>query len=64
MIKDPEDYLVFIENQLEVKLFDWQKIILRKLCNGEYPIVKVMRNGKFALYQAAQMLKEELEKEN
>jgi hypothetical protein len=63
MIKDFEEYLSFIENQLEVKLFDWQKVILYKLYNGEYPIVKGIRSGKFALYQAAQMLKEEIEKE-
>ena len=63
MMKDFEEYLSFIENQLEVKLFDWQKVILRKLYNGEYPIVQGIRSGKFVLYQAAQMLKEELEKE-
>ena len=64
MKKSFEDCLVFIENELGLKLFDYQKTMLRAIYDEEYPIVQGRLCGKFVAYRAAQLLKEEMEKEN
>ena len=64
MKKSFEDYLGFIENELGCKLFDWQKTMLRAIYDGKYPIVQGRLCGKFAAYRAAEILKEEMARDN
>jgi hypothetical protein len=64
MKKPFEDYLAFIEHELGCKLFAWQKTILREIHDGKYPIVQGRLCGKFAAYRAAEMLKEEMDRDN
>ena len=63
MKKPFEDYLAFIEKELGCKLLDWQKIVLREVYDGKYPIVQGRRCGKFIVYRAAEMLKEEMDRD-
>ena len=63
MKKPFEHYLTFIENELGCKLLDWQKIVLREIYDGKYPIVQGRLCGKFAVYRAAEMLKEEMSRD-
>ncbi len=64
MTKPFETYLTFIENELGCKLLDWQKTVLREIYNGKYPIVQGRLGGKFVAYRAAEMLKEEMSRDN
>lgn len=59
-----EDYLAFIEHELGCKLLAWQKTVLREIYDGKYPIVQGRLCGKFAVYRAAQMLKEEMARDS
>ena len=59
-----EHYLAFIENEFGCKLFDWQKTLLREIYDGKYPIVQGRLCGKFAAYRAAEMIKEEMDRDN
>lgn len=64
MKKSFEGCLAFIENELGCELFDWQKKVLRAIYDEKYPIVQGRLSGKFVAYRAAQLLKEQIEKEN
>lgn len=65
IVKKSFEYCVaFIENELGCKLFDWQKIVLRAIYDGKCPIVQGRLSGKFVAYRTAQLLKEQMEKEN
>lgn len=64
MKKPFENYLAFIEHELGFKLLDWQKTILREIYDGKYPIVHGRLCGKFAIYRAAEMLKEEMARDS
>lgn len=64
MKKPFETYLAFVENELGCKLFDWQKIALREIYDGKYPIVQGRLCGKFVAHRAARLLKEEMERDN
>lgn len=59
-----EQYLNFIEGQLDIRLLDWQKTILREVYNGKHIMYTGMRNGKMVLYKAARILKEEMDRDN
>jgi hypothetical protein len=58
-----EHYLTFIEHELGCKFFDWQKIALRGIYDGKYPIVQGRLCGKFIAYRAAELLKEEMDRD-
>ena len=64
MKKPFEAYLAFIENKLGCKLLDWQKTVLRAVYDDKYPIVQGRLSGKFVAYRAAEMLKEEMDRDN
>ncbi len=64
MKKPFEDCLAFIEHELGCKLLDWQKTVLREIYDGKYPIVQGRLGGKFVAYRAAEMLKEEMNRDN
>ncbi len=64
MKKPFEDYLAFIEYELGCKLLDWQKTVLREIYDGKYPIVQGRLCGKFVAYRAAELLKEEMNRDN
>lgn len=64
MKKPFEHYLAFIEHELGCKLLAWQKTVLREIYDGKYPIVQGRLCGKLATYRAAQMLKEEIDRDN
>ena len=63
MKKPFEDYLAFIENELGCKLLDWQKKALRDIYNGRLPYVFGLRNGKYVMCQATQLLVEEIKRD-
>lgn len=63
MKKHFEAYLTFIENELGVKLLDWQKIVLRAVYDGEYPVVQGRLGGKLIAERATEMLKEEINRD-
>ena len=64
MKKSFEAYLAFIENELGCKLLDWQKTILRNEYEGKHYCYNFGRiSGKYVLYQAARMLKEEIDRD-
>jgi hypothetical protein len=64
MKKPFENYLAFIEYELDCKLLGWQKTVLRAIYDGKYPIVQGRLCGKLAVYRAAEMLKEEMNRDN
>lgn len=65
MKKPFEDYLAFIENELGYKLLDWQKTILRNEYDGKHYRYHFGRiSGKYVVYQAALMLKEEMARDS
>jgi hypothetical protein len=65
MKKPFEDYLAFIEHELGCKLFDWQKIVLRNEYEGKHYCRHFGRiSGKYAMYRAAEILKEEMDRDN
>ena len=64
MKKPFEDYLVFIENKLGIKLLCWQKMALRAIYDGYYPYISGVRCGKVIMKRAAEMLKEEMDRDN
>lgn len=65
MKKPFEDYLAFIENELGCKLLDWQKTILRNEYDGKHYRYHFGRiSGKYVMYQAALMLKEEMARDS
>ena len=63
MKKPFETYITFIEHELGVKLLDWQKKALRDIYNGYLPHVFGLRNGKYVMCQAAQLLVEEINRD-
>ena len=63
MKKPFETYLNFIENELGVQLLCWQKMALHAIYDGHYPYISNIRNGKVIMYQAAKLLKEEMERD-
>ena len=65
MKKSFEDCLGFIENELGCKLFDWQKTVLHNEYDGKHCCYHFGRiSGKYVLYRAAQMLQEEINRDN
>jgi hypothetical protein len=61
MKKSFEEYLDFIEHELGCKLLDWQKTVLRNEYDGKHYYYNFGRiSGKYVVYQAALMLKEEM----
>lgn len=63
MKKPFEAYLTFIESELGVKLLCWQKMVLHAIYNGHYPCVSNVRGGKVIMELAAEMLKEEIDRD-
>lgn len=63
MKKPFEAYLTFIENELGVKLLCWQKMALRAIYDGHCPYISGVRNGKVIMYRAAELLKEEINRD-
>ena len=64
MKKPFEDYITFIENELGCKLLDWQKQILRNEYEGKHYCYHFGRiSGKYVLYRAAKLLKEEMDRD-
>ena len=63
MKKPFEDYLSFIENELGIKLLCWQKMALRAIYDGYYPYISGVRGGKVIMKRAAEMLKEEMNRD-
>ena len=63
MKKPFEAYITFIENELGVQLLCWQKVALEAIYNGHLPCISNIRNGKMVMYVAAQLLKEEMERD-
>lgn len=60
-----EDYLSFIEHELGCKLLDWQKAILQNEYAGKHYCYHFGRiSGKYVLYRAAQILEEEMARDN
>lgn len=60
-----EDYLAFIEHELGCKLLDWQKTILRNEYDGKHYCYHFGRiTGKYMLYRAAEILQEEINRDN
>lgn len=64
MKKPFESYLAFIENELGIKLLCWQKMALHAIYDGHYPYISNIRNGKVIMYRAAQLLKEEMDRDD
>lgn len=64
MKKPFEDYLDFIENELGFKPLYWQEMVLRAIYDGKYHVVSCVRNGKTIIDKAAQLLKEEMDRDN
>lgn len=63
MKKHFERYLAFIEHELGTPLLGWQKTVLRAIYDGKYPIVQGRLCGKFIAYRAAELLKEEMDRD-
>ena len=65
MKKSFEHYVAIIENELEFKLFDWQKDVLIHIYNGELNRICFGRQyGLTMLSTAAIILYEEMERDN
>lgn len=58
-----EEYIDMIELQLDIRLLDWQKIILQEVYDGKHMMCTGIRNGKTVLGQAVQMLNEEMNRD-
>ena len=58
-----EDYLTFIENELGVKLLCWQKAVLEAIYNGYCPHISCVRGGKGVMGMAAELLAEEIDRD-
>lgn len=64
MKKPFEHYLAFIEDELGTPLLDWQKTVLHNEYEGRHYCYHFGRiSGKYVLYQATQMLKEEMNRD-
>lgn len=63
MKKSFETYLTFIEHELSCKLLDWQKKVLHAIYEGYYPYVSGGRRGKMIVCRAAELLKEEINRD-
>ena len=63
MKKPFETYLTFIENELGCKLICWQQMALHAIYDGHYLCISNIRNGKVIMYRAAQLLKEEMNRD-
>lgn len=63
MKKPFEAYLTFIENELGVKLLCWQKMALYAIYDGHCPYISGVRGGKVIMERAADMLKEEMDRD-
>lgn len=65
MKKPFEHYLAFIEHELDTPILDWQKTILRNEYDGKHCCYHFGRiTGKYVLYRAALMLKEEMDRDS
>lgn len=60
MKKSFETYLALIENELDVKLLRWQKAVLESIYNGYCPHISCVRGGKTVMGWAAELLAEEI----
>ena len=59
-----ETHLAFIENELNLKLFDWQKQVLRNEYEGKRYSYHFSRTlGKYVLLEAARIFKEEMKRD-
>ena len=63
MKKPFETYITFIENELGVKLLCWQKMALEAVYKGYHPYISGVRNGKVIMKRAAELLKEEIDRD-
>ena len=63
MKKSFEDYLTFLENQLDVKFVDWQKMFLRGIYDNTPVCFYGLISGRTILYKAACALKEEMNRD-
>lgn len=63
MKKPFEDYLAFIENELGIKLLCWQKTALEDIYKGYCPYISGVRCGKMIMERAAELLKEEMDRD-
>lgn len=63
MKKPFETYLAFIENELGVKFLHWQKMALEAIYKGYCPYISGVRGGKVIMERAAEMLKEEIDRD-
>ncbi len=61
-----EEYLSFIEDKMDIKLFDWQKEVLRMIHEGKtYCCISGMpRCGLTVFKDTTKLLKELMEEEN
>ena len=63
MKKPFETYIAFIENELGVKLLNWQRIALEGIYNGYCPYISSVRGGKVIMERAAEMLTKEINRD-
>ena len=67
-MKPFEELIAQIEPHLDYPLHEWQKLVLRYIYEGKdniYPIyMRGDRRDKMVLRQAAELLKEQMNKEN
>lgn len=67
-MKPFETYLAQIEPHLDYPLHEWQKLVLRYIYEGKDNIYPIYMHGdrleKRTLRQAAELLKEQMNKEN
>ena len=63
MKKPFETYIKFIENEFGIKLLNWQKMALEGIYNDYRPYISCARGGKRIMELAAEVLKEEIDRD-
>lgn len=63
MKKPFKTYIKFIESEFGIKLLHWQKVALEGIYNGYCPYISCVRGGKGILERAAELLKEEIDRD-
>ena len=63
MKKPFEVYINFIENELGIKLLCWQKAVLESIYDGYFPQISCVRVGKMVMERAAELLAEEIDRD-
>ena len=63
MKKPFKTYIKFIENEFGIKLLHWQKMALEVIYNGYRPYISCVRGGKGIMERAAEVLKEEIDRD-